>query len=473
MPRFDRWVTVVAPSLLAAVATAGLAALVAALLSPLFPFGIAGRAEPDPGFDLDVVVLLVGTVLVAVTLAAVASLVGVLGLRRVERRDDRRERALPFPLVPALGIGMALRPGRGRRAVPTRSALITATVGIALFVATVSFGRSLDQLVGDPVRYGWDADLVTGTSDDPDTFDQVAPIIEGDERIGDWTVASVVELTAGDRRFWTMGLEAIEGDIGPVIIDGRAPTAPDEIALGRETHDELDADVGDRIEVASVDGGATTSLEVVGTAVLPGGDHDFPTGLGQGAVMTLAGLRQVVDAPRHVYFARAAPGVDPDELVAAYQAERPGIYAPNAGPEIANLDEASAVIPALALSIGILGVIAMAHALVVTVRRRRTDLALLGSLGLRPRELTGVVLIQATVIAVLALVIGIPVGIVVARPAWAAAARSVGVGDDLAAYRPLDLVVLVSTVLLVSLVLAAVPARLAARLRPAVILRTE
>ncbi len=472
MSRRHRWAVIVAPLVLAGVGATLLAVLVATAVSPLFPFGLAGRAEPDPGVHLDALVVLGGAAVALLVLAAIAGLVALVGLRR-RQPGPSREWAVPAPLVVAIGLTMALNPGRGSRAVPVRSAIATATVGVALFVATLTFGQSLDRLVGDPERYGWNVDLITGTSDDPDNFEEVAPQIEADDHIGEWAVASVVQVTALNRALWVMGLEPVEGDIGPVIIEGRAPVADDEVALGRDTLSDLGLEVGDEVPVARLDGGDERPLRVVGVSVLPGGDHDFPGGLGEGGVMTLGGLRGLGDAPRHVYLARAAPGVDPLRMVEDYQAQGPGFYGPRPGPEIDNLDEASSIIPALVLSIALLGVVALGHALVVTVRRRRHDLALLGSLGLRPRQLMGVVLVQAVAIAAIALVIGIPVGRVAAGPAWAAAARELGVADDLAAMQVTDVVTLAAVVLVTNLALAAWPAWSAARTRVAATLRAE
>ncbi len=93
--------------------------------------------------------------------------------------------------------------------------------------------------------------------------------------------------------------------------------------------------------------------------------------------------------------------------------------------------------------------------------------------GLRPRELTGIVLVQGSVIAVLALLPGIPFGTVLARSAWAAAARSLGVADGVAALSPAQLVLLAAVVVGTTLVLAAAPGCAAAHTRPATTLRSE
>ncbi len=473
MSRRRRGLVVATPILVAAVASGALAGVLAACLSPIFPFGLGGRAEPDPGLHLDAGVVLGGAVAAVVLLAAAGGLFTIAHLRWPRRPRTTAERTLRLPLVPSLGVGLATRPGRGRRAVPVRSVLITATLGVALLVATLTFGHSLDQLVSDPERYGWNVDIIFGSSDDPENFDDISPVLEGDDRVGEWAAASVIHLAAGEHAFWVMGIESVEGDIEPVIIDGQAPTADDEIALGRRTLDDLGLSVGDDVEVAPADGGDATTLHIVGMSVLPGGDHDFPGGLGSGGVMTLDGLRLVGDAPRHVYLVRVAPGLDPADVLAEVQAEGPGTYGPVGDPKIHNLDQASGVIPAMAAAVAVLAVIALTHALTVTVRRRRRDLAVLGSLGMRPRQLRRVVLWQAAVIGAIALVIGIPVGMVLAAPAWRAAARDVGVSDDLAVLPPWVLAVLGVGIVAVTLAVAIGPAVAAARTRPGVTLRTE
>ena len=62
-------------------------------------------------------------------------------------------------MTSGIGVRMALEPGRGRTAVPVRSALASTVVAIAALVAAAVFGASLAGLVGTPGRYGqnWDA----------------------------------------------------------------------------------------------------------------------------------------------------------------------------------------------------------------------------------------------------------------------------------------------------------------------------
>lgn len=470
MDRRRRGVVIAVPAIVAAVVAGLLAIVIAVALSPLFPFGLAGRAEPDPGLQLDAVAVVGGAALATGVLAAIGSLLTFVRLHRPASTRASAERPLPLPLVPSIGVGLATRPGRGSRTTPVRSVIATGVIGVALVVATLTFGYSLERLVSEPARYGWNVDVIFGSSDDPDTFDEVAPGLEDDEQAGEWAVASVVDLAAEDTTVTVMGLESVEGQIGPVIIEGRAPAGPGEIALGRTTLDDLGRSIGDDVAVEPVDGGQRSELRIVGMSVLPAGDHDFPGGLGSGGVMTLDGLSEVAEAPRNVYLVRLADGLDPEAILAELG---PGNYGPSSDPKIDNLDQASSVIPALVAAIAVVAVVALGHALVVTVRRRRHDLALLGSLGLRPRQLTAIVLWQAAVIGAIAVVLGAPLGVVVAQLAWGGAARELGVADDIAVLAPWAFVAVAAGVLAVTLLLAVGPAVSAARTRPAEALRAE
>src|SRR5207249_7629568 len=59
------------------------------------------------------------------------------------------------------GVRMALERGRGRTAVPVRTAVAGVTVGIAALAAALTFGSSLDHLLGTPRLYGvtWNLQL--------------------------------------------------------------------------------------------------------------------------------------------------------------------------------------------------------------------------------------------------------------------------------------------------------------------------
>jgi len=124
---------------------------------------------------------------------------------------------------------------------------------------------------------------------------------------------------------------------------------------------------------------------------------------------------------------------------------------------------------------GILAVVAvatLAHLLVSAVRRRRRDLAILKTIGFVRRQVTAAVAWQATTLAAIALLIGLPTGVAVGRWLWAWFASQQGVVA--VARVPFSAVALVvpATIVLANLV-AALPARAASLIKPALVLRTE
>ena len=112
------------------------AVAVAIAASPLMPIGPARVAEPSPGIEVNLAILGVGFVLafVAPLLLVVpaawraASRFGPLGSAASGSEESRSSLVPaigggPGPLTASLGLRMALDPGRGRTAVPVRSAL--------------------------------------------------------------------------------------------------------------------------------------------------------------------------------------------------------------------------------------------------------------------------------------------------------------------------------------------------------------
>jgi ABC-type lipoprotein release transport system permease subunit len=127
---------------------------------------------------------------------------------------------------------------------------------------------------------------------------------------------------------------------------------------------------------------------------------------------------------------------------------------------------------ALGAVLVLLAVGTLAHVLLTGVRRRRRDLAVLKTLGLLRSQLLRVVSWQATSLAAAALLVGLPLGLLAGRWAWLLFADSAGVGSQ--ADVPVPLVLLVIPVTLVlAVLLAVVPGWTAARIRPALILRSE
>ena len=69
---------------------------------------------------------------------------------------------------------------------------------------------------------------------------------------------------------------------------------------------------------------------------------------------------------------------------------------------------------------------AVANALVVAVRRRRHDLAVLRTLGFTTGQVVRTVLWQATTVGAVAVIVGIPLGVIVGRWTWTLLADRLG-----------------------------------------------
>jgi putative ABC transport system permease protein len=115
---------------------------------------------------------------------------------------------------------------------------------------------------------------------------------------------------------------------------------------------------------------------------------------------------------------------------------------------------------------------ALGHALVTSVRRRRRELAILKTLGFTRAQVVAAVAWQATTVAAIGLLIGLPLGLGIGRFAWNVFADDLGVVP--AAVTPIGLTALVvpATIVLANLI-ATLPAQAAARTRPALVLRAE
>jgi ABC-type lipoprotein release transport system permease subunit len=129
--------------------------------------------------------------------------------------------------------------------------------------------------------------------------------------------------------------------------------------------------------------------------------------------------------------------------------------------------------PSLLVAGLVLGAVAaLTMTLVASVRQRRRDLALLKTMGFVRRQLASAVAWQATVAATVGIVIGIPLGLIVGRLLWDLFARQIDAVPYPTVSVPSVVLVAAATILLANLV-AALPARAAARTPTAVLLREE
>ena len=380
-----------------------------------------------------------------------------------------------------VGVTMALEPGKGRTAVPVRPAIAGAVVAVLGIVAVAGFGANLAHLVATPALYGynWDAHLAASSAD----FDEGRPCTSATSELAtDRAVAAVAALCSDivevdGQPVGAYGFAPISGLVEPTVLEGRAPRAADEVALGTETMSRVHREIGDRVEVAGPQD--TDSYRVVGRVVMPslGIDSDVES-VADGAIFTAAGLEPLadtVDADPPQFLVRWRPGADLPAARSRIAALPGDLGAPRHSQvslEVARLDQLDALPWILGGCLAVIGVLGVGYALVTGVRRRARDFAILQSVGFRRRQVFATIATQSTVYAAIGLLLGIPLGVAVDRFVWNAVADGAGVGRD--APVPVSLIVLIAlATLIVVNVIALLPARLASRTRPAAVLRSE
>jgi hypothetical protein len=469
-----------------AVLVAGGGALLAGagaiVLSPFFPIGIARQADPDPGFHADWLVLGVGIALVFVLASGVAFLVSHRAARPAPERVHHTyratsavtERIAATGTRPTLvnGVRMAIQPGMGRHAIPVRSALFGAIVGVAGAGAALVFGASLGHLAATPGLYGWNWDVkaeIPASAPCVDTATHGVGRVRGVEGVG--VAAPTFDAIEVDGRPVTgWCFRSIHGHVGPVVVEGRAPAGRREIALGTETLEATGKDLGDTVRVRGP--GPARDYRVVGRVVLPSVGE--PQALADGAAVSAAAfpeLYETAENETHFLLVRTAGDVDREALDARLDAAQGrNVGRARVPVEIERLEQIDRVPLAIAALLGALALVAVAHALVTSVRRRRAELAMLKVLGFTRGQLRATVGWQATVLAVVGLVIGLPLGLVVGRWTWSVVTHGLGV-QTVVSNPALWLLFAVPIGVLIANLLALLPARAAARTRPAVALR--
>jgi ABC-type lipoprotein release transport system permease subunit len=278
---------------------------------------------------------------------------------------------------------------------------------------------------------------------------------------------------------------------GPMLLSaaqGRLPAGDHQIALGASTMREVGARIGTLVRVTAIDsGGATRAgrFRVVGLLPLP---TDLGTGgIGTGAAMTTDGYAGLLCPPSprqaqcHTAVAHsvaavlvhAAPGPAGSAALARHVARnQENVIKPTVPATLVNFGASAAFPLLLGGVVAVCGLAALAHLLVVSVARRRTESGLLVALGMVSRQLAAIVFWQATTVAVVAIAAGIPLGIAAGRAIWRAFAISLGV-VPVPVVQAWLIVALAAGALLAANALAAVPAMSAARSRPGPLLRTE
>jgi hypothetical protein len=455
------------------------------------PIGAASYAESHPGLDADWLILGPGWVLAPAAVAAGSAAVAALALtarrrQAIPRRSGVAAAAagagLPVPVV--VGARFAFEPGRGRSAVPVRPALMGAIAGVLGVLAAFTFSAGVSDAAANPARFGqtWQLDTFFGYSgQDSGPAAKVLGAVAADPDVTGVDDARIGGAQSGQVSVESFTYDPVAGKRVPVVLtSGRMPAAPNEIVLAPVTAGDLHAAIGSTVRLTG--GTAPQAVTVTGIGFVPAGPHN---GYSDGAWLTPAGYDRIFRGAHYSFKFHAAvvvlrPGADVqavarrlDATAAAIKGGKAFTFVPPLPiSDVRELKDVAVLPLALSVFLGLLAIGAVGHALSIAVRRRRHELAVLRALGLTRLQSRLVIVTQASLLAVVGLAFGIPLGVALGRIVWRVAAGIF----PLAYHSPLALwaLLLIGPLALVAAHLLAVwPGARAARLRTGEILRTE
>ena len=409
---------------------------VAALLgSPLVPTGFARAVDPISGIHLDPLVTTLIALAWLVLLLGIGVVVAWLRWGRPERRRSQswmRRSLAPLPVRMRLGCEAALVPARGRAAAASRSALVAGIFAVLGVTAVGTFGVSLGNLVNQPALYGWNFDASFSQGDGSiQSLQQALSGLEEDDAVSQLTWVSITGIDLDGQAVEVFAFDQPGALIHPTMRFGHPPLADDEIVVGADFYAAAHVRLGDTIRAAGPDG--EVQLRVVGSATYPelGNNSD----LANNASITLAAARRL-GAPEQsaVALIRMTDGADVSELKKyTCPNDCPELVLPNKPSRVRNLQQVGAMPWVLGGFLVALGLLAVGHAFWRSLLSRRRHFSILGALGFGASDVRAIVLWQAASIAVVAVAIGLPAGIIVGRQVWSRVALATGVVNRIVA----------------------------------------
>jgi hypothetical protein len=386
--------------------------------------------------------------------------------------------------------------------------MLGAVLAVAMVAAALTFGSGLQTLISHPALYGWNWTYLLNASNNVPP--QALALLDRDRDVAAWTGADHNDVEIDGQQVPVLFADS-HATLTPPILAGHAVTQKNQIVLGVATLAQLHKHIGATVVLSYRQAQDAplyippTRLVIVGTATMPAvgssgifADH---TSMGTGALASTgiepAAYQQAqlnpdptLNGPNMV-FVKLRSGVSPTAALAGLQriandGDRAFAAVPDGGgggysvavlgvqrpAEIVNYHSmgVTPVILATGLAAGALA--ALALTLAASVRRRRHDLALLKTLGFTQRQLASAVAWQASVTAVIGVVIGVPAGVALGRQLWDLFARAIyAVPEPTVPGRPVLLIVLGTLVL--ANIAAAIPGRTAARIPAAGLLRAR
>ncbi len=447
-------------------------------LSRLLPIGLASRAEIAPGVWFDPTLTVVGAVVmfgatVAWSLWSAGRLArsSTAGATMTRRASGSARLAYNTGASPAVvtGLRYATDTSRGRGSVRSRSAMAALVIAVGGIVAAGVMVRSSDVLVADPAHWGWNWSSIPDLFGDSDP----TPRLAQDRRLAGVGLVQQASVVLNDRDTGGYSMKALRGDPTFTRLSGRLPSGPGEVALGVRTLKKLGVSIGDTVTAQRSRGGPV-ELTVVGTAVFQPIDV---TPFDDGAALTPEGLSNIGQgefSPSVVL--RYPRGARVAELEADLAKDYGLSFNPFTEPQVPGVityvTQSQPVAVAIGAFFAVLGLLALAHTLTLSARRKRAEMAVLRTMGLKTSGVRTVVLTEALFLVAVGLIIGVPLGLVAGRNVWRSLVEHLGVVADPAIGVRVILIVVPVTIAL-AVVMSWFPGRSLLRHHPADALRTE
>ena len=251
--------------------------------------------------------------------------------------------------------------------------------------------------------------------------------------------------------------------VQPPLAEGRWPTGPGQVVAGPTFLAQHGLTVGDPITLAA--NGHELRATVVGE--LTGGNA-------QALVSDWPSLTRLVPNPTpSEYDVRLAPGTDAQRFIDAVHTADPGLTASVNTPGNAATVTVTGFASVFTALLAIVAALGVFNTVLLTVRERRRDLGMLKSIGMTPRQVTGLAVASVLGPGLIGGILGIPLGMIAHRLivdhvgliAFPDAAKDI--------WQPLPLIALALSGVLIAVLGALVPARSAAQLPIATVLHNE
>jgi putative ABC transport system permease protein len=285
--------------------------------------------------------------------------------------------------------------------------------------------------------------------------------------VGNWFTATDRRGAVGDATFHVRVLGGDVAGAGYLVRSGRTITGPGEAIVGYGLLGELGLRVGDHLPL-DISGGKL-DLVVVGW-------YSEMEDSGKIAQISIDDLRTIEpDVDPGGYFAEVPVEADASAVRNAVLA------ATNGAAKVELLDRSTDELDAFRLAFIMISMLVLAVAFVnligttlVGIRERQRDIGVLKTVGFTPNQIGATVAAGAAAYALLAVVIGVPLGLIASTAMHDAVGRGTGSGPGFGSAPQVGAVAVAAVVLVIgSTALAALSARRAARTSVAEILRSE